>query len=49
MAQAFRSFELTDDALWVAQPGGTARVALKGDEATLIGSTTFVAAIEVPA
>ena len=46
---AFRAFELTANAIWVVQPGGTARVALKADQATLIGSTTFVASIEVPA
>jgi len=49
VAQAFRAFELTEDSVWVAQPGGMARVALRGDEATLIGSTTFVASLEVPA
>jgi len=48
VAGAFRAFELTGDALWVTQPGGTARVALKGDAATLIGSTTYVGTIDVP-
>ncbi len=44
-----REFGLTGSALWVHQPGGTARAALQGDQATLIGSTTFVGELEVPA
>lgn len=45
---AFRAWDLTGDALWVNQPGGIARVAFKGEAATLIGSTTFVGSVEVP-
>jgi diaminopimelate epimerase len=49
VTRAFHEFGLCGTSLWVTQPGGTARVALRGDQATLIGSTTYVGSVEVPA